>query len=119
MLSRLTLLVHTVLFFGFSLVCLATPWIKAAYPAEFAHYFLWVIGVLIVGIIGSWFFYGGDCPFTVWENNARQREDRPVYKEPCTDHYAKRWFGWQPPWWFNWVVPLIFLVVPLYVGFFS
>ena len=118
MVSRLILFVHTVVFGGLVVVSLGSPFLKAAYPAEFAHYFLWAVGGLLILILGSWYFYGGDCPLTVWENSARTWEGRPTYRGSCIDRHAKLWFGWTPPASFNTIFPIGVLIVPLVTGFF-
>ncbi len=118
MFSRFILLTHTAIFGSLVVGSLGSPVLNLLYPEEFSQYFLWAVGVLILIIISSWFMYGGDCPLTVWENNARKREGRPTYKGSCIDHHAKLWFGWTPPRSFSTIVPVGVLLVPLIVGIF-
>ena len=117
MLSRLYLFLHTVFLFGLIGLCLLSPLIKAAYPAEFRQYFLWIIVGMGLLLKIAWEVFGG-CPLTVWENNARRREGRRTYKESCTNHYTEKWFGWRPPEWFSSALPFTALAIPLITGFF-
>lgn len=89
----------------------------AYYPQVFTGKAV-VIGFTILAllVLGSWPLYGGECPFTVWENNFRKREGKKAYREACIDRYAARGFGIKLPKYFSTYLSVALLILPIAVG---
>jgi hypothetical protein len=88
--SRLIIVAHTMLFFGFVGASLGVSVAIVVYPGLFL-YLAFVCAVCMVGISYTWQWYG-DCPLTVWEKRALKLEGNEVYQAPCIAHYARKWF---------------------------
>ncbi|MFA7309462.1 MAG: DUF2784 family protein [Candidatus Paceibacterota bacterium] len=116
--SRLMLAFHTLFFAGLVIGSFMSPFIAAFDPGAFKLYGPSIAVTIGVLILGSWYFYRGDCPFTVWENALRRREGRQTYSGSCIDRYAKKWFGLVLPRRFNTIFPVAILAIPLIAGFF-
>lgn len=111
--ARGILVLHSVFFFGLVAGCLASPFFALAYPQAFDTYSLWVFVGLGIAILGSWYVYAGECPFTVWENNFRKKEGLQPYSEPCMNRYSKRWFGITTSRRFSDIFPIAILLIPI------
>jgi len=116
--SRATLLFHSIFFFGLTISCFASPFIALTYPQAFNAYSLWVFVGIGILILGSWYKYGGDCPLTVWENDFRKKEGRPVYTGSCIVLYGKKWFGLSLTRQFSSIFPIAILLIPILTRFF-
>lgn len=116
--SRVILAFHTLVFSALIIVCLASPIVAARYPDLFHVYSLWVFGFTGISILGSWYVYSGQCPFTVWENTLRKKEGKEPYAEPCMDRYAKEWFNLTLPSRFSDIFPIAILFIPVLTRFF-
>ncbi len=119
--ARTILLIHTIFFFSFTTLSLASPFLMAYHPDVFSgKVFVFAFGLLALLTIGSWPLYRGDfpgaCPFTVWENNARKREGKKPYRGACIDRYARKWFGIHLPKHFTTWFPVGVLILPIVLG---
>ncbi|HEY4526314.1 MAG TPA: DUF2784 family protein [Candidatus Paceibacterota bacterium] len=118
--SFLTLAIHTVLFFSFSIGSIVCTYLLLAHPEILAGKTV-VIAFTVIAflVLGAWFVDGGPCPFTVWENNFRKKEGKRPYKDACINHYARGWFGMKLPERAHTWLPLGFLILPIVVGIMS
>jgi Protein of Unknown function (DUF2784) len=118
--SKFILSAHVLVlvFSGLMVVAILSPGIALLYPALFNRYALWVFCGIGVLILGSWYFYSGECPLTVWENDFRKKEGLQPYTEPCMDRYARKWFGLKLPPHFSDIVPVAVILIPLVTRFF-
>ncbi|MDB5238354.1 MAG: hypothetical protein JWM46_624 [Candidatus Kaiserbacteria bacterium] len=107
------LILHTLVFAALVVGCFTSPLFAYYYPELFKIYVLWVFGGIGILILGSWYFYSGACPLTVWENDFRKKEGKEPYSEGCMDRYAMRWFGLKLPPHFSDIVPIAILFIPL------
>lgn len=115
--AKTILIIHTVFFFSFTGLSLASPFLMAYYPDVFTgKAFVIGFGTLAILVTGSWLIDGGPCPLTVWENNARKREGKKPYKDACIDRYAGQWFGITPPKYFSTWFPVAVLILPIMFG---
>jgi hypothetical protein len=93
MASTLVLAVHTLIFAAFIIGSASFPFFAAAHPEYMTWKLLLLFVALGVLVPYSWRLSGG-CPFTVWENNLREKEKPGSgYKESCLERYARLWFG--------------------------
>ena len=111
--SRFILTLHTLVLSALVIGCLASPFIALSYRDFFNTYSLWIFCGIGVLTLATWYFYSGECPFTVWENNFRKREGKRTYTEPCMDRYAHEWFGLTLPRRFSDIFPIAILLIPL------
>jgi len=111
--SRLVLFFHTLVLTGLVIACLLSPVFALNYWIIFDTYVLRVFGGIGVLTLATWYVYGGECPFTVWENSFRKSEGKQIYTEPCMDRYALRWFGLTLPRRFSDIFPIAILLIPL------
>ena len=118
--SKLMLAFHALFFVLFSAGTLGSPFIAAARPDISPWSFIWETAILIILVVASWIVYKGECPFTVWENNFREREHQGSrYTDPCIDHYAYKWFGFRfpgKPGVVSTLMLLVFMLVPAATG---
>jgi hypothetical protein len=111
---------HTLFFISFSVGTLGSPLIAVLHPEISPWDFISATGILIIFVVASWVLYKGECPFTVWENTFREQERRgSSYREPCIDHYARKWFGYRfpgTPGVVSTIMLLVFMLVPAITG---
>jgi len=116
MTSRGVLIVHTCAFTLFVLASLSSPFLVLWYPELFSGTTLFIIGAFALLMVGSWPVLGG-CPFTIWENNLRERKKSgSAYTDACIDHYVLHWFGIKLPNKFSDVLLYALLALPIASG---
>src|SRR3989344_2065370 len=117
MVSRATLTLHTFLFASFVIASRTASALLLWCPGVLEGKVVVIAGVILaVLVIGSWPAFGGECPFTAWENDARKREGRRVYRGPCIDHYARAWFGITLRGQTSTCVLVLLLLLPIVLG---
>lgn len=116
MTSKTVLIIHTIVFAGFLVFSLSSPFIALRYAAFFSGYFFPFALVVMPIILIAWRMFGG-CPFTVWENRLREQEHAgSAYKDSCIQYYGFRWFGVRTPLWVIQPVLVGLLSLPIAVG---
>ncbi|MDP2676181.1 MAG: DUF2784 family protein [bacterium] len=116
MTPKKVLIIHIVVFIGFLVFSLSSPFIAMRYAAFFSGYFFPFAIIVMPIILIAWHFFGG-CPFTVWENRLRERtQSGSSYQNSCIQYYAFQWFGIRIP--LKLIQPALvaLLVLPITVG---
>lgn len=116
MTSKKVLIIHIVVFAGFLVFSLSSPFIAMRYAAFFSGYFFPFALVVMPVIVIAWRIFRG-CPFTVWENRLREQEQEgSTYKDSCIQYYAFQWFGLRIPLWIIQPALLVLLALPIGIG---
>lgn len=111
-------IVHTVVFGLFLVFSLSSPFVAIYYSAFFSGYVFPGAILLMPVVLIAWRFFGG-CPFTVWENRLRERQQPgSAYQDSCIQYYAFQWFGIRVPLWVIQPVLIGLLLLPIAVGLF-
>lgn len=106
---------HTGVLTLFIITSLSSPFVALKYSRVFSWYFFAGALILMVSVILSWEVYGG-CPFTVWENDLKEREQPgSSYAGSCIKHYLLEWFGINIPHNLVTTILVLLFVLPLVV----
>jgi hypothetical protein len=90
--AKAVLCLHVIGFFTLVSVSATSPLLRIWHQQFYFDTFVPCLICFAIIVMGSWRVFKG-CPLTVWENNLRQREGKPVYHGSCIVHYLAAWTG--------------------------